>query len=95
MMVDMSYGNFKAHWPMLAALIAGLLVATNVGAHPYDDPLRFEAHTHEDGRVIFTNIPKRCFRDGVLICHQLHPLLNNTPAPEPGEQRPRIEQNRE
>ena len=71
------------------------LVAGTARAHPENDPLRFEPHTHEGGRVIFTNIPKRCFKNGVLICLELHPLLNNRPPPGPAGQPPRVEQNRE
>ena len=91
-MFGMSYGVSITRWPALAALLPGLLLATNAGAHPEDDPLRFESHTHEDGRVIFTNIPKRCFKNGLLVCLERHPLLDNRPPPEPAEQPSRVEQ---
>ena len=71
------------------------LVAGAAQGHPENDPLRFEPHTHEGGRVIFTNIPKRCFRNGMLICLELHPLLNNRPPPGAAESAPRVEQTRE
>lgn len=90
-MFRMSYGDIRFRWPVLVALLPGLLLATNGGAHPENDPLRFEPHTHEGGRVIFTNIPKRCFKNGVLICLELHPLLNNRPPPDPADQPPRVE----
>ncbi len=74
----------------IASLAAGAALA-----HPENDPLRFEAHSHEGGRIIFTNIPKRCFRNGVLTCLELHPLLSTQGSPESDDQPPRIEQNRE
>ena len=79
-------------YPTLIALLAlSSLLAGAARAHPENDPLRFEPHTHEGGRVIFTNIPKRCFRDGLLICLDRHPLLNNRPPPDAAERPPRIE----
>ena len=78
-----------------AILAIASLAAGTARAHPEDDPLRFEAHTHEGGRVIFTNIPKRCFRNGLLICLDRHPLLDNRPPPGSAGQPARVEQNRE
>ncbi len=77
-----------------AILATTSLAAGTAHAHPEDDPLRFESHTHEGGRVIFTNIPKRCFRNGLLICLERHPLLDNRPPPGSVEQPPRVEQTR-
>ncbi len=95
MMFGMSHGDSMTRWPALAALLTGMVLATSAGAHPENDPLRFEPHTHEGGRVIFTNIPKRCFRNGLLICLELHPLLNNRPPPDSAERPPRVEQTRD
>jgi len=71
---------------MIPALL-GLLGATAAHAHPYDSPLEFRKHRHADGRDIYTNIPKRCFRDGRLVCHGLHPIFpvpaSTLPAEKP------------
>jgi hypothetical protein len=40
-----------------------------------DAPLTFIEHKTDDGRAIFTNIPKKCFSKGKLICIQLHPIF--------------------
>lgn len=76
---------------LVTTMAIASIVAGAARAHPENDPLRFEPHTHEGGRVIFTNIPKRCFRNGMLICLELHPLLNNRPPPNTAEQTPRVE----
>ena len=80
--------------PVALVAIASL-AAGAAHAHPENDPLRFEAHTHDGGRVIYTNIPKRCFRNGLLLCLERHPLFDNRPPPDSSDQPPRIEQNRE
>ena len=36
--------------------------------------ISFTSFQTEDGRVIYSNIPRRCIRDGLLICSQYHPL---------------------
>ena len=63
----------------ISVSIAGMLAAASAAAHPYDSPLEFRLHRTEDGRAIYSNIPKKCFRDGRLICHGLHPVFP-TPA---------------
>ena len=63
----------------ISATLAGLLASAGGVAHPYDSPLEFRLHRTEDGRPIYSNIPKKCFRDGRLICHGLHPVFP-TPA---------------
>ena len=60
-----------------------MLLAAEAVAHPYDSPLEFRQHRTEDGRSIYSNIPKKCFRDGRLICHGLHPVF-----PTPASTRP-------
>ncbi len=45
-----------------------------VSAHPENSPLTFVPHKTKDGRIIYTNFPKRCFRDGVPIYIALHPI---------------------
>ena len=59
----------------IPALVAGLLLAAGAAAHPYDSPLEFRLHRTEDGRPIYSNIPKKCFRDGRLICPGLNPVF--------------------
>ena len=63
----------------ISATLAGMLMTAAATAHPYDSPLEFRLHRTEDGRPIYSNIPKKCFRDGRLICHGLHPVFP-TPA---------------
>jgi len=43
-------------------------------SHPYDDPFAFRKHLTDDGRVIYSNIEKRCFSKGVLTCLEYHPV---------------------
>ena len=65
--------------PIACRLIPGfcaLLLAFGAGAHPHDSPLTFIPHLNDNGAIIFTNIPKKCFRNGVLICTRYHPLLS-------------------
>jgi len=61
-------------------ILCGLFTAFGAASHPYDGPphdapLTFIEHKTDDGRAIFTNIPKKCFSKGVLTCTQLHPIF--------------------
>ena len=64
-----------------AVLISfGLTIAPGTFSHPYEGapqaaPKSFILHKTDDGRLIYTNIPKKCFSEGRLICHQLHPVF--------------------
>ena len=67
--------------PVLTILL--FLIASSAFAHPYEGaptatPKKFILHQTEDGRPIHTNIPKRCFSQGRLICHQLHPVFQGS-----------------
>ena len=43
---------------------------------PYDAPLTFIEHKTDDGRPIYTNIPKNVFLEmAVLTCISLHPIF--------------------
>jgi hypothetical protein len=55
-------------------IVGGMFIASSAGAHPYDAPLTFRKHLTDDGRVIYSNIPKKCFSRGVLTCGGLHPI---------------------
>jgi hypothetical protein len=55
-------------------LIIGLQFASFASAHPENSPLTFIPHKTDDGWIIYTNIPKRCFSKGVLTCADLHPI---------------------
>ena len=64
----------------LILILGGIVVVFGAASHPYegqpeDAPLAFIEHQTEDKRPIYTNIPKKCFSRGRLICLQLHPLL--------------------
>ena len=75
----------------IGVFLAGLIVAPSVIAHPYEGepvatPNTFILHQTDDGRPIYTNIPKRCFSNGRLICHQLHPIFRGSGTmPKPAE----------
>lgn len=60
----------------LVMLLAGLSLSLGLAAHPENSPLTFIAHKTRDGRIIYTNIPLRCFENGVLICPGYHPVLD-------------------
>lgn len=49
-----------------------------VFSHPHDNPLKFEKQVADDGRVIYSNIEKRCFSNGHLICTEYHPIWNKS-----------------
>jgi len=66
----------KRHMVLVIILILiGLFVAFSAAAHPENSPLTFIPHKSEDGRVIYTNIPKRCFNSGVLTCPGRNPIF--------------------
>jgi hypothetical protein len=66
----------KRHFVLVIILIIlGLFVAFSAASHPYDDPLTFIEHKTDDGRPIYTNMPKACFSKGRLTCDQLHPIF--------------------
>ena len=69
----------------LALIIGASLPISIVDAHPYDSPLEFRRHMTDDGRVIYSNIPKKCFHDGVLTCDRLHPIFPKKSIPETPE----------
>ena len=65
---------------IIVLFLSGLSAATNVFSHPYEGeptatPKKFILHLTDDGRPIHTNIPKKCFSEGRLVCHQLHPIF--------------------
>jgi hypothetical protein len=55
-------------------ILCGPFIASSASAHPYDEPLTFRKHLTDDGRVIYSNIPKSCFSKGLLTCENLHPI---------------------
>jgi hypothetical protein len=66
-------------------ILCGLSVCYDAASHPYDTALEFRQHKTDDGRIIFSNIPKKCFSQGRLTCDQLHPVFKGSgtvPAPE-------------
>ena len=80
----MTVMNRSARAAFRCALLAGaLLVADESHAHPYDSPLEFRQHRTEDGREIYSNIPKKCFANGVLTCYRLHPIFPPARVPNP------------
>lgn len=65
-------------------IICGLSLSFDAASHPYDSALEFRQHKTDDGRVIFSNIPKKCFSKGRLTCDYLHPVFKGSgtvPAP--------------
>jgi hypothetical protein len=64
----------------LMITICGMFFTFSAASHPYDGPpheapLTFIEHKTDDGRPIYTNIPKKCFSKGVLTCISLHPIF--------------------
>ncbi|UCH38663.1 MAG: hypothetical protein JSU67_10840 [Gammaproteobacteria bacterium] len=60
--------------------VIGLIITPSTFSHPYEGPpheapMTFILHTTDDGRPIYTNIPKKCFSAGRLSCIQLHPVF--------------------
>ena len=60
--------------------ICSMLFTCGAVSHPYEGPpdeapLTFIQHKTDDGRPIFTNIPKKCFSNGQLTCISLHPVF--------------------
>ena len=62
---------------MILAL-CGLFSAFGVASHPYDSALIFHEHLTDDGRAIYSNIPKKCFSKGRLTCTRLHPIFKGS-----------------
>lgn len=67
----------------LVVLLLSLALPYSASAHPYEGepqntPLAFVPHETDDGRPVYSNIPKRCFSAGRLTCSQLHPLFKGT-----------------
>ena len=68
----------RRHFVLVTILILiGLFIAFSAAAHPYEEPLTFRKHLTNDGRVIYSNIPKKCFSNGYLTCQQLHPIYGS------------------
>jgi hypothetical protein len=49
-------------------ILCGPFIAFSAASHPYDTALEFHEHKTDDGRPIYTNIPKKCFSKGRLTC---------------------------
>lgn len=67
---------------ILLAFMLALVFASTVIAYPYDDPLTFRKYLTDDGRVIWSNIPKACFSKGLLTCDSLHHMYGVPVAPK-------------
>ena len=59
----------------IIVIFFGLFLISSAAAHPYDSALEFREHKTDDGRLIYSNIPKKCFSKGQLTCIQLHPIF--------------------
>jgi hypothetical protein len=69
----------KRHISLYIILIfCALFSSFNANSHPYDSVLIFREHRTDDGRVIWTNIPKKCFSKGMLTCARLHPIYRGS-----------------
>ncbi len=67
----------------IVPLVFGLAVAPAGQSHPYEGmpeetPLVFILHHTEDGRPIYTNIPRKCFSGKRLSCISLHPVFRGS-----------------
>jgi hypothetical protein len=61
----------------LAIFLFGQLLVPGVSAHPENPTLIFIPHKTKDGRIVYTNIPMRCLRDGILTCTDRYPIYNS------------------
>ncbi len=59
-------------------ILCGWFLAFSAASHPYDSALIFREHKTDDGRPIFSNIPKKCFSKGRLTCTGLHPIFKGS-----------------
>jgi hypothetical protein len=79
MVVSIGGLDMKRHIVLIIILILlGLFIAFSAASHSYDDPLTFILHKTDDGRSIYTNIPKNVSRKADLpalnsILHSKHP----------------------
>ncbi len=55
-------------------MISGLFLVSSAIAHPYNSPLTFRAHKSDKDGIVWSNIPKKCFSNGLLTCEELHPI---------------------
>ena len=69
----------------VVATLSGLLLLSAAAAHPYDEPLQFRLHTNDDGSPVYSNIPKKCFRDHRLVCIGLHPVFPTPVSTRPAD----------
>jgi len=72
---------------VIILILLGLFMAFSAASHPYDEPLTFILHTTNDGRPIYTNIPKKCFSNSVLTCNGLHPIFGTPVSNKKAESR--------
>jgi hypothetical protein len=63
----------KQHLKIIFTL-SGLSISNGAFSHPFDSPLTFREHRTDDGRIILSNIEKRCFSKGKLTCLEYHPV---------------------
>jgi len=80
---------------VIIILLIGLFVAFSAASHPYEGPpyeapMTFILHTTDDGRPVYTNIPKKCFSKGRLTCIQLHPVFKGPGTIENPEIKPAV-----
>ncbi len=53
-----------------------LLITASISlAHPYHSPLNFKIHQLPDDRVVYSNLPLSCFKNGLMTCGDYHPVL--------------------
>lgn len=74
-------------WLPLSLFLTGLILAQNVFSHPYHSPLTFIKHQRDGAGYVFTNIPKKCFKDGRLVCHDYYFLSPKRSNPTPSERK--------
>jgi hypothetical protein len=66
MVISIAGLDMKRHIVLvIIIIIVGLFLAFSAAAHPEYSPFTFIPHKTEDGRIIYSNIPKRCFSNGV------------------------------
>lgn len=69
----------------ILATISALMLSMAAASHPYDAPLQFRLHKNDDGSPVYSNIPKKCFRDHRLTCIGLHPIFPTPVSTRPAQ----------
>lgn len=71
----------------ITVILCGLFIAPSAVSHPFDSPLTFRKHSSDNGGIVYSNIQKKCFANGVLLCAYLHPVFGVRQTEQPTNER--------